>query len=217
MSIQPEGGAGGAITMSDSLRRLAARGVHKRFRKGVQFITEGDHGETLFIVLAGRVEAFSENDDGKIISFNQYGPGEYVGEMSLDGGPRSANVRAVEPTLCAMVTMHSLRQHVADEPEFAFELLAKVIRRARAATVSLSQVTPNGIYGRLKDLLEAHAVAQPDGTRLWQAAPSQAGLAQQLGCTREMVNKVMKSWERGSYVAYGPGWIRLLKRLPMKW
>jgi CRP/FNR family transcriptional regulator, cyclic AMP receptor protein len=208
---------GSAIPMSDSLRRLAERGVHRRFRKGVQFITEGDHGDTLFIVLAGRVEAFSENDDGKAVTFNQYGPGEYVGEMSLDGGARSANVRAVEPTLCAMVTLQTLRRHVSDEPDFAFELLFKVIRRARVATIGMRQVSLNGVYGNLKDLLEANAVAQADGTRLWQDAPSQAGLARQLGCGREMVNKVMKDWERGGYVAYGPGWIRLLKRLPMKW
>jgi len=87
--------------MSDSLRTLARRGELKRFRKGQRLINEGELGDTLFIVLEGRIRAFGENEDGKKIIYNDYGPGEYVGEMSLDGGPRSANVEALRPTLCA--------------------------------------------------------------------------------------------------------------------
>jgi CRP/FNR family cyclic AMP-dependent transcriptional regulator len=48
---------------------------------------------------------------------------------------------------------------------FAFELLAKVIRRARAATLSAKGMALNDVYGRLKQLLESNAVPQPDGTR----------------------------------------------------
>jgi CRP/FNR family cyclic AMP-dependent transcriptional regulator len=203
--------------MSDSLRALAHRGELKRFKRGQRFITEGEFGDTLFIVLEGRVRAFGENLEGQKIIYSEYGPGEYVGEMSLDGGPRSANVEALQPTLCARVTRHTLQQHLAADPAFAFELLAKVIRRARAATVSLSGVALNSVYGRLKSLLEVQAEPQPDGSALWADAPSQAVIAQHLGCTKAMVNKVMRDLQVGGAVVCGKGWIRLMRPLPQKW
>ena len=81
-----------------------------------------------------------------------YGPGEYVGEMGLDGGVRSASVVALETTVCSMVTRRTLEQHLREQPEFAFELIAKVIRRARAATMSAKSMALNDVYGRLKQL-----------------------------------------------------------------
>jgi CRP/FNR family cyclic AMP-dependent transcriptional regulator len=203
--------------MSDSLRTLARRGELKRFRKGQRLISEGETGDTLFIVLEGRVRAFGENLEGHKIIYSEYGPGEYVGEMSLDGGPRSANVEALVPTLCARVTRVTLQQHLAEDPAFAFELLAKVIRRARAATVSLSGVALNSVYGRLKALLEVEAVPQPDGSALWAGAPSQAVIAQHLGCTKAMVNKVMRDLQIGGAVVCGKGFIRVTRPLPQKW
>ncbi|WP_163071511.1 Crp/Fnr family transcriptional regulator, partial [Acinetobacter baumannii] len=84
------------------------------------------------------------------ITYGVYGPGEYVGEMSLDGGPRSASVITEEACRLVMVTRASLLTHISEHPEFAFELLTKVIRRARAATLSTKQLALNDVYGRLK-------------------------------------------------------------------
>lgn len=203
--------------MSDSLRTLARRGELKRFRKGRRLITEGETGDTIFIVLEGRVRAFGENDSGNKIIYNEYGPGEYVGEMSLDGGPRSANVEALQDTLCARVTRATLQQHLKDDPAFAFELLTKVIRRARAATVSLHGVALNNVYGRMKALLEIKCVPGPDGVPQWEPAPSQAELAQHLGCTKAMVNKLVRDLRGAGQLEWKPGRIRLLRPLSAKW
>ena len=206
-----------AVPMSDSLRALARSGLLRRWRKGSQIIIEGDRGDTLFIVLTGRLRAYGVSGDGREITYAEYGPGEYVGEMSLDGGPRSASVETMEATLCAMVTRPTLERHLAGDPQFAFELLAKVIRRARAATVSLKQMALNDVYGRLKALLDSHAVVQPGGHRLWDPAPSHQEMAQALGCTRPMVSRVMKDLERGQYVQVGRRCVVLLEELPAKW
>ena len=56
------------IPMSDSLRTLARRGELRRLRKGVQLITEGDRGDTLFIVLAGQLRAYSVGADGREVT-----------------------------------------------------------------------------------------------------------------------------------------------------
>lgn len=203
--------------MSPSLRRLAARGIVRRFRRGTQFITEGDHGDTLFIVLEGRLKAFSEDIDGREVRYAEYGPGDYVGEMSLDGGPRAASVATLAPSRLVMVTRATLQAHMSAEPEFAFELLAKVIRRARAATVGLREIALNDVYGRLKRRID-DAALPADGGRRIDEPPSHAALAASIGCTRSMVSRVLKDLERGGWLAVEPGggwW--LPRELPAKW
>ena len=200
-----------------ALLTLAQRGEVRRYRKGTLLIQEGDQGDTLYLVLDGKLRAFSEGDNGREITYGVYGVGEFVGEMSLDGGPRSASVETLEPTCCAVVTRNTLARHIADEPGFAFELLAKVIRRARAATLSAKQLALNDVYGRLKLLLEASAAPQPDGS-LWVAERlTHQQMAHHLGCSREMVSRVMKALQDGGHaVVQGKG-LRLKGRLPMRW
>lgn len=203
--------------MSDSLRALARRGELRRIRRGVQIITEGDRGDTLFIVLAGRLRAYGVGADAREVTYGIYGSGEYIGEMGLDGGLRSANVETLEPTLCSVVTRTTLEQHLHDDPQFAFDLLAKVIWRARAATRSLKQIALNDVYGRLKELLESTARPGADGSRIADPAPSHLEMSQSLGCSREMISRVMKDLERGGYVEVGRRRVILRRTLPAKW
>jgi len=206
-----------SVPMSDSLRALARRGVQLRRRKGTQLITEGDLGDTLYIVLSGRLRAYSTGPEGREVVYGRYGPGEYVGEMGLDGGARSAHVEATEASVCVMITRATLQRHLDAEPQFAFELLAKVIRRARVATLSLRQIALNSVYGRLKHELDRIAQPQADGTRVADPAPSHLELSQTIGCSREMVSRVMKDLERGGYVKTGRLRVVLCKPLPDKW
>lgn len=203
--------------MSGSLRALARRGVQRPLRKGSQLIHEGDVGDTIYIVLHGRLRAYTTGSDGRELTYGLYGAGEFVGEMGLDGGARSAHVEAVEPTLCAMVTRTTLEAHLQEDPAFAFELLSKVIRRARSATLNMKQIALNDVYGRLKALLDTLAENQPDGSRLIDPAPSHLEISQLLGCGREMVSKVLKELEKGGYVEVGRRRLRLLRPLAAKW
>ena len=91
-----------------TLHAIAASGVVRSFPKNAVLINEGDTGDSLFIVLAGRIKVYASNEAGKEFVIDFYGPGEYVGEMSLDGSPRSASVMTVEPTTCAIVTPRAL-------------------------------------------------------------------------------------------------------------
>lgn len=203
--------------MSDSLRALARRGVLHRLRRGVQIITEGDRGDSLYIVLSGQLRAFSTGADNLEVTYGIHGPGEHVGEMGLDGGLRSANVQTLQASVCALVTRATLEHHLAEDPAFAFELLAKVIRRARAATLGLRQIALLDVYGRLTALLEGLAVPVPNGERLVDPAPSHLEISRLLGCSREMVSKVMKDLEKGGYVLVGRRRVVLCKVLPARW
>ena len=197
--------------MSDALKALIERGEVRRYRKGTLLIQEGDVGDTLFIILEGRMRAFSSGDNDREITYGVYGPGEYMGELSLDGGPRSASVITLEACRCAVVTRRTLEQFIAERPEFAFELLAKVIRRARVATLNARQLALEDVYGRLRALLLALAEAG-NGERL-----THQEMANRLGCSREMVSRLMKDLERGGYLQVQAHRFTLLKPLPQRW
>jgi len=204
--------------MPDSLRELARRGVVRSYRKGALLIEEGDRGDTIFIILAGRLRAFSRHPTNeREITYGVYGPGEYVGELGLDGGLRAASVEAEQACTCVRIERPTLESYIADHPTFAFELLAKVIRRARSATLGLQQIALNDVYGRIKLLLESMAVALPDGSRVIRERLTHREIAERLGCGREMVSRVMKDLERGHHVVRLDTTLVLPKELPARW
>jgi CRP/FNR family transcriptional regulator, cyclic AMP receptor protein len=205
--------------LSDAVRALARRGELCRFPKGAVLIQENTLADTLYIVLDGRLRVYgSHMANEREITHGTYGPGEYVGEMSLDGGPRSASVMALVPTVCSMVTRRTLEAHFAEHPGFAFELLSKVIRRARAATLSAKGMALNDVYGRLKQLLETSAELQEDGSRRLTEKLTHQELANRVGCSREMITRQLNDLEQGGYISNRRGGdLVLLKNLPPRW
>lgn len=205
-------------TGSPHTEALAARGSLRTFRRGMLLIQEGDVGTSLYIVRSGRLRAFAADPKGKEITLGLYGPGEYVGEMSLDGGPRSANVETLEPTTCAVITRETLLSYIAEEPDFALEMMARLIHRARLATESTRSLALIDVYGRFKMLLEQ--LADPpaaDGSRVLRERITHQQIANHLACSREMVSRLMKDLEVGGYVGKRDSCIVLLKELPARW
>jgi len=204
--------------LSDMLRALAQRGELRRYRKGTLLIQEGDRGDTLFVILAGRLRAFCANQDGKEVTFGVYGPGEYLGEMSLDGGPRSASVITVDDCVCAVVDRLRIERFLAEQPAFAFELLAKVIRRARAATLTARQMALNDVYGRLVELLRQLSMPLgAEGLQVIDPLPTHQEIANRLGCSREMVSRLIKDLSRGGFVEAQRHRLVVRRRLPDRW
>src|SRR5205807_1189070 len=126
-ATQPDSLAQAPAAATAHVHRLAALGTERLFRKGTLLIQEGDFGDTLYVVLSGRLRAFASDDRGKEITLGLYGPGEYVGEMALDGGPRSANVETTQPTRCAVVGRQALLDYIGAHPEFALEMMGRLI------------------------------------------------------------------------------------------
>jgi CRP/FNR family cyclic AMP-dependent transcriptional regulator len=209
----------GSVT-DPSLRALAERGVVRRYRRGTIVIDEGDTGDTLFVVLTGRLRVFSSGSDGardREVTFNVHGPGECVGEMSLDGGPRSASVITVEPSTCSVITRATLREQIARDPDLALLLISRVIRRARLATESARGMATLDVYGRLVRRLEALAVDDGTGRRRVPERTTHAMLASEIGCSREMVSRLLKDLTGGGYVGVEDRRLVLLKALPRSW
>lgn len=204
-------------TAPASLRTLAARGDIRRYRKGTLLIEEGDRGDNLFIILKGQVRAFATGDDDREVTFGYYGPGEYMGEISLDGGPRSASVIVMVPTTCSVVTRAVIEQHIKEDPAFAFDLLAKVIARVRRLTARTKDLSLNSAYGRLVKLLNERAVPEPDGTRVVAEHSTHRELADHVGCSRAMVTRLLRDLATNGSVVQEKRHLRLTRELPPKW
>jgi CRP/FNR family cyclic AMP-dependent transcriptional regulator len=203
--------------LNPSLRVLASRGVLRNYRKNTVVLTEGEEGDALFVLLDGRVKVFSNDEHGRELTFGVIEAGDYFGEMSLDGGPRSASVMTLEPCVCSVVGREAVRDHLAEEPEFALELVAQVIRRARAATETARQMALLDVYGRVIHVLESQAgPASPDNPVELRQITHQA-LANRVGASREMVSRLLKDLEKGGYIELGVKRITLKKKLPARW
>ena len=208
----------GDPAMPESVRALARRGRMQVYAKGRHLIHEGAIDDRLFVIASGRVRVYSVNEENdREVTYGNYGPGEYVGEFGLDGGPRAASVVTLEKTICSVIERSTLEKHISECPDFAFELLSKVIRRARAATLSTRQMALNDVYGRLKYLLDSLALPQGDGSRVVEERLTHKEIANRIGCTRERVSLLMKPLEVGSYLRVMDGRITLLKHLPQRY
>ena len=75
----------------------------------------------------------------------------------------------------------------------------------------------NSVYGRLKALIEAEAKVLDGDGRVWVAVPTHLAMSRRLGCSREMVTRLLGDLEHGGHIAVAGGNITLPKPLPSKW
>ena len=200
----------------DTLRAIASSGVVRQFPKNVVLINEGDQGDSLFIVVSGKLKVFASNEAGKEVVIDFHGPGEYVGEMALDGAPRSASVVTVEPTTCAVVSRSHFRDFILAHPDFALHLIETLIKRVRVTTENVKSLALSDVYGRLVRLLLSLA-QEREGQLVLPEKLTQQDIAERIGASRDMISRLLKDLVGGGYVAIEDRAIRILKKLPPAW
>lgn len=198
------------------MREIAASGVIRTFPKNTVLINEGDQADSIFIIIAGRVRVYSSNTQGREFVIGFQGPGEYVGEMTLDGSPRSASVNTVEPTTCAVVSRARVQEFLLAYPTFAEHLIRKLIHRVRVTTENVKSLALTDVYGRLARLLET--LAPPgEGDRMVPERLTQQDIADRVGASRDMISKLLKDLVAGGYLSVNERRITLHKKLPSGW
>lgn len=202
--------------LSPALRQLAQSGTVRRFAKKTRFISEGEEGTSIYIVLSGQVKAFSSDGDGKEFVFSTCGPGAILGEMALDGQPRSASVEALTDVECAIVRIDALRELIVRDPDFTMTLIRTLIQRSRNTTDFARRLALESAYERLVGLLHGLAV-EHEGQRIVPEPLSQQDIAHRIGTSRDMVSKLFKELRKGDYLSYEKKRITLLRPLPAKW
>ena len=199
-----------------TLAQIAASGITRAFPKSTVLILDGDVGDSLYIILSGRVKVFASNEEGKEVVIDFHGPGEYVGEMSLDGAPRSASVITMEPTTCAIVNRAQFREFLLSHPDFALHLIEKLIHRVRVATENVKSLALSDVYGRLVRLL--NTLAQPsNGGWVVPEKLTQQEIAARVGASRDMIGKLIKDLSAGGYLSVEDRTITIHRKLPLGW
>lgn len=193
------------------MRMLASLGWLHRMPPQTVFINEGDPSDSAYVILSGRVKVFASDPDGNEIVLNICGPGECIGDMSLDGGPRSASVVTLDRVACAVVARDALRKTVAGDPDFAMRLITTLIRRNRLATSKIKGLALQGVRERVLSLLEGLAVER-EGTRIVGERLSQTEIANRVGASRDMVGRVFKELQQDGTIRLDRRQITLLAR-----
>ncbi|MGZ8259319.1 MAG: Crp/Fnr family transcriptional regulator [Caldimonas sp.] len=201
----------------DLLPEIARQGGVRAYPANSVLINEGDASDTLFILLSGRVKVYSGNADGREIVITTHGPGEYVGELALDGGVRSASVMTLEPTTCSVVSGANLREFIAAHPDFASHLILKLIRSVREATESVKSLALEDVYGRLVRLLQEISEPLGDGRRQVRERLTQQDIADRIGASREMVSRIFKDLGAGGVLDLSSGRIVIVRKPPAAW
>src|SRR5262245_5035252 len=84
------------VSMTD-METLVNMGKRMSFMKGQRVFQQGTMGDSMYIILSGRIRIYFEDAQKNQLVLRHYGPGEIVGEFAiLDQQPRSASGAADE-------------------------------------------------------------------------------------------------------------------------
>jgi len=115
---------------------LQARLTTRTVAAGDPVFWFGDRGDTMYVVESGRVEVTAPDAEGGHVVLDTLGPGGVFGELSLlDGGPRSATIRAITECQLLALTREAFHAFLRDRPDAALDILQIMGTRQRVSTM----------------------------------------------------------------------------------
>ncbi|ASJ70288.1 Crp/Fnr family transcriptional regulator [Granulosicoccus antarcticus] len=203
------------------LEDLAAQTRELTFRKHAIMMTEGDAGESMYVIKSGSVKVYVSDDEGRELVLYQQGPGAAIGDISLlDDEPRSASVSTLEPSTALMIGKQAFLECLRASPEMAINIIRSLTQRLRDATEGSRSLALDNVYRRLADKLQELCVSSDEPDNDEAVTPrkySHQELGNMIGASREMVGKVMAELVKGEYLEVRDGRIHLLRKLPRNW
>lgn len=111
-----------------------SRGLERsKYEAGQKVFSFGEPGDSLYVVIQGRIELFVKDTTGSKIILTVCGPGEVFGELSLfDGGARTASAIALEDAELFILDRTELLGFLRRHPDAALDLLATMGQRIRS-------------------------------------------------------------------------------------
>jgi CRP-like cAMP-binding protein len=194
---------------TEAAEAVAASLEFGEYARGETVFTEGEQGDTLYIVLDGKVKIGRRAADGRENMLSVMGPSDMFGELSLfDPGPRTATATVVTDARLASLAHAALRPWLTNRPEIAEQLLRVLARRLRRTNDALADLIFTDVPGRVAQQLlalsERFGSVEPEGTRVHHDL-TQEELAQLVGASRETVNKALADFA-------SRGWVRVDSR-----
>jgi CRP/FNR family cyclic AMP-dependent transcriptional regulator len=182
----------------DDLASLAEASRTRAFRRGQIVCTMGDPGDTLIVVLAGRVKVAIRSADGGELTLVIVGPGRTLGEVSIaDGGPRSADVEALEDSRLLFLPRALVQDICTRVPAAAHALAGSVAETLRRLTEATSDLVFLDLPRRVAKVLLSQS---RDGVGVIRPSLTQEQLARQVAGTRQSVNAALRGFERRGWI-----------------
>jgi CRP/FNR family transcriptional regulator, cyclic AMP receptor protein len=187
----------------EELKTLAALSRLRNFRRGQVVFTRSDPGDTVIVVVSGRVKVTVRSADGGELTLAIVHPGGLLGEIGVvDGGSRTADAETLEASQLLLIPRDAIRDVCARVPSAAQALtnsIAATLRRLTEATADL-------VFLDLPRRVAKVLLSQPRGDDgIIRPGMSQEELAHQVGSTRQSVNAALRGFERR-------GWIEMQDR-----
>jgi CRP/FNR family cyclic AMP-dependent transcriptional regulator len=191
------------------LEGIAHAMSRRRYRRHEVIFHEGDPGDALHLVVAGRVKIARESADGGEAIVVVLAPGDAFGELVLlDGAPRSATATAVEATETLTMTRASFASLVDGPGPFRWRVLTGIAQRIRRLTDQLAEVHFLDLSGRLALQLVRLAEEKGSGAATDVELPgtlTQSDLAAMVGGTRQRVNQILGDFADEGLVRHDGG------------
>lgn len=173
---------------------------HRRqFPAKSTIIRQGDPSHDLFYIVRGSVTVMLEDEEGRELVLAYLNTGDFFGEIGLfnEHVNRSALVRAKNACEIAQISYERLKGMSTLFPDLLFAISSQLATRLRKMNRKIGDLAFMDVSGRvarsLLDLCrEPDAMTHPDGM---QIRVTRQELGRIVGCSREMVGRVLKTLE----------------------
>ena len=201
-SVLQQTGLLGVLPAAD-LAAIAATARLRTFRRGQVVFSAGDPGDTLIVVVTGRVKVVVRSADGAELTLTVIQPGGVFGEISIaDSGPRSADAQTLEESRLLLIPRETIQHACAQQPALAQALTGALAATLRRLTEAASDLVFLDLPRRVAKVL----LGQPRGADgLIRCTLTQQELSHPAGSTRQSVNAALRGFERR-------GWVRVRDR-----
>lgn len=183
------------------ISKLETIAFKKVFDENTLVFNKGDQPDYFYIINKGSVKAVVYDINGRVLTLNILGPGEYIGEISIiDNEPRTSSILTIEKTEFLMIACDKFRQILKNNPDMMFKVLQGTTKLFRRATCKIEGFAFNDVLGRLVRIISEFSESQGE-KHIFKMNFSQQELANQVGCSREMMSKILKRLEKDGYIS----------------
>ena len=198
---------------ADALDQLVKRGHVARWKKGETIYERGDKGDSLLVIVSGRVKIFNTTIDAREVVLNFLGPGDVNGEIAvLDGGERTATAMALEPSVAFVLYRRDLMPLLTQHPDTLVEIVQILCEKLRATSeiVEDSQRSMRGRAARgLLRLARQHGKKTKAGIEI-DLGVNQRDLGNYLTLSRENTSRQLGALTEAGVIAANGGQIVIL-------
>jgi len=171
---------------------LAQQCLWHSVEAGKPLLLRAEQQGDVFLLVSGRVRVTTYSANGRQVTFRDSEAGEHFGDIAaIDGGPRSADVVTLLPSVLASLDRAAFLGLLREEPlvaERVMQRLASLVRQLSERVIDLSTLgVQNRLHAELLRLARAAGVAH-NQARL-EPAPRHAALAGQISTNREQVTR----------------------------